>query len=76
MHLSIICQPVNIFKHLSETIGPIELKCHIELRVREEKFGNVLIMHIIFLPPSHKNYVALVREIVKMLQKHIIWILG
>ena len=77
MGMSIICQPVNIFKHLSETIGPIELKFHIELfRVREQKFVNVLIMHIIFFPSSHKNYVALVTEIVKMLQKHMIWILG
>ena len=77
MRLSFICQPVIIFKHLSETIGPIELNFHIELlKVREEKFGNVQILRIIFFPPSHKNYVALVTEIVKMLQKYMIWILG
>ena len=45
MRLSIICQPVNIFKYLSETIGPIELKFHIEL-LRVTPFNTLQVCYI------------------------------
>ena len=44
-HVSVHRQPVNIFKQLSEKIGPIELKFHIEL-LRVTPFNTLQVCYI------------------------------